>query len=206
MVLALDHLVVCAETVEAGSAHVEQLLGVEPEPGGRHVQMGTHNRLVSLGSEIYLEVIAIDPGAAAPGRVRWFDLDRFAGPPRLTNWIARCDDLTAAVGVAPAGIGDVIELERGDLRWRMAVPHDGRLPFGGAYPGLISWLGSARPAARLVDRGCRLQELRIVHPDAAALSAYLELVMELRLVTIKTGPEVRIEATIDTPTGVKVLR
>ncbi len=88
----------------------------------------------------------------------------------------------------------------------MAVPQDGRPPFGGAYPGLISWLGSARPAARLADRGCRLQELRIVHPDAPALSAYLEVVMELRLITIKTGPEVRIEASIDTPSGVKVLR
>jgi len=206
MALALDHLVVCAETVEAGSAYVEKMLGVAPGPGGRHLAMGTHNRLLSLGPDIYLEVIAVDPEAAPPERARWFDLDRFSGSPRLTNWVAKCDDLGAAVRAAPSGIGEVIELERGDLRWRMAVPQDGRLPFGGAYPGLISWLGSARPAARLADRGCRLQELRIVHPDAAALSAYLEDVMELRLITIKTGPEVRIEATIDTPSGVKVLR
>ena len=132
MVLALDHLVVCAETVETGSVYVEKMLGVVPGPGGLHVQMGTHNRLVSLGPEIYLEVIAVDPDATPPGRTRWFDLDRFAGPPRLTNWIASCDDLTAAVGVAPDGIGEVMELERGELRWKMAVSHDVRWGVSGA--------------------------------------------------------------------------
>ncbi len=206
MVLALDHLVVCAETLAAGSAYVEKILGVAPGPGGQHLQMGTHNRLLSLGPDIYLEVIAVDPDAEPRRRVRWFDLDGFAGRPRLSNWIARCNDLAAAISTAPGGIGEVIELERGDLRWRMAVPHDGCLPFGGAYPGLISWLGSAHPAARLTDNRCRLQELRVFHPDAAALRAYMPPVMELRLVTIKSGPEVRIEAVIDTPNGVKVLR
>ena len=206
MELALDHLVVCAQTVEAGCTYVRQLLGVEPEPGGRHGAMGTHNRLLSLGPDIYLEVIAIDPDAPPPGRVRWFDLDRIAGAPRVRNWAAKCDDLVAAIGAAPGGIGKMMALERGDLRWRMAVPDDGRLPFGGAYPGLISWQGAAHPAARLVDHGCRLQGLRIFHPDAAALRRYLQPVMDLRLITIKKGPDVRIEAVIDTPNGVKVLR
>ena len=37
--------------------------------------MGTHNRLLGLGTNVYLEVIAIDTEAAPPARPRWFSLD-----------------------------------------------------------------------------------------------------------------------------------
>jgi Glyoxalase-like domain len=41
--------------------------------------MGTHNRVIAISSEsfpdCYVEVIAIDPDAPAPGRRRWFGLD-----------------------------------------------------------------------------------------------------------------------------------
>jgi hypothetical protein len=206
MKLSLDHLVICADTLAAGSAWVEQVLGVAPEPGGRHVAMGTHNRLLSLGPDIYLEVIAIDPEAPPPGRARWFDLDRAAGAPRLRNWVVKCNDLEAAIRTAPGGIGAVMDLERGDLRWRMAVPQNGCLPFGGAYPGLLRWQGSVHPAERLTDCDCRLRELRITHPDAEALRACLEPVMDLRRIAISTGPDVCFQAEIDTPGGVKVLQ
>jgi hypothetical protein len=55
--------------------------------------MGTHNLLVNLASaafpRAYLEILAIDPDAPAPRRIRWFDLDQPAmqqairGGPRL---------------------------------------------------------------------------------------------------------------------------
>ena len=124
---ALDHLAVSAGALAEGVAHVEDALGVRLSTGGQHPAMGTHNRLLRLG-DVYLEVIAIDPFATPPGRPRWFDLNNFTGPPRLTNWIARCADLDAALALAPPGSGTPMALARGDLAWRMAVPDDGRLP------------------------------------------------------------------------------
>ncbi|HMO72544.1 MAG TPA: VOC family protein, partial [Paracoccaceae bacterium] len=154
----LDHLAVTARDLDAGAAAVEALMGVAPSAGGQHAAMATHNRLWSLG-DVYLEVIAPDPAAVPPGRPRWFRLDERAGRPALTNWVAACDDLDAALARAPAGAGVATDLARGDLRWRMGVPDDGRLPFGDAFPALIEWQGAAHPRDLLPDRGLRLRRL-----------------------------------------------
>ena len=44
-----DHLVVVAPDLRQGCDWVEERLGVRPQPGGKHVAMGTHNALLSLG-------------------------------------------------------------------------------------------------------------------------------------------------------------
>lgn len=56
-----DHLVVAATTLADGIEYVADITGVAPQPGGRHVAMGTHNALLRLGERFYLEIIAIDP-------------------------------------------------------------------------------------------------------------------------------------------------
>ena len=205
MALELDHLVVCAQSLAEGAGHVSALTGAVLQPGGRHAAMGTRNLLLSLGSSLYLEVIAIDPDAPAPLRPRWFALDEFTGPPRLAHWVARCDDLEAALAEAPAGAGEIMALSRGDLRWRMAVPESGRLPFGGMFPGLIEWQGRAHPAARLPDSGCRLLALEVIHPRASELAACLP---ELggAPVAFAAGPRPALRARLSTPAGDVVLQ
>ena len=202
--MELDHFAVTAETLEEGTAAVEAALGVALQPGGRHDLMATHNRLLGLG-DVYLEVIAIDPEGVAPGRPRWFDIDRFAGRERLTTWIARCDDLDTEVAAAPAGAGVPLAFSRGDLRWRMAVPQDGRLPFDGGYPALIQWAGAAHPVQRQEDSGCRLIRLEIAHPHAAALRAALAGRLADPRVVIVDGPAKAMRAEIATPHGLRVL-
>ncbi|WP_102225092.1 VOC family protein [Acidimangrovimonas sediminis] len=206
--LTFDHLAVSAAGLDAGVAAVEAALGVAPGPGGRHARMGTHNRLLGLG-DLYLEVIAVDPAAPAPGRARWFDLDRFAGVPRVTNWIARCDDLGAALTLAPEGAGAPVAFERDGLHWQMAVPEDGVLPFDNCFPAMIRWEGEAagarHPARRLEETGCRLRRLEIAHPRAAELEAALApLILDAR-VAVVPGAAPGMRAEIETPRGVCVL-
>ena len=119
MTLTIDHLAVSALTLDEGVAVVEAALGLALSPGGVHPHMSTHNRLLGLG-EVYLEVIAADPAAPTPAWPRWFDLDRFSGPPRLTNWIAGCDDLESAVADAPPA-----SLRRGILEGGRSCPRSG---------------------------------------------------------------------------------
>ncbi|MFM7460122.1 MAG: VOC family protein, partial [Burkholderiales bacterium] len=60
---SLDHLVVGCADLARGAAWLERFLGVTLGPVGQHALMGTHNRLLSLGPDCYLELIAIDPAA-----------------------------------------------------------------------------------------------------------------------------------------------
>ncbi|WP_374397131.1 VOC family protein [Tabrizicola sp.] len=203
MTLALDHIAISAETLEAGADWVEMALGVPLAGGGKHPHMGTHNRLLSLG-DLYLEVIATDPKAPRPGQPRWFDLDAFRGPPRLTNWICRTDDLDAALAAAPQGTGTATDLQRGDYRWRFAVPATGKLPFDDRYPALIQWQGELHPAKSLRDHGIRLTALEITHPQAPALRRALQGLSDPRVV-IGLGPYHALRATFDTPQGPRVL-
>lgn len=175
--LQLDHLAVVARSLEEGKAFVEATLGLEMQPGGQHVRYGTHNLLLGLEEGLYLEVIAVDPAAPAPAEPRWFDLDRFDGAPRLHNWICRCEDMSATLPQLPAGSGKVVDLARGDLRWQMAVPETGRLPFHEVAPALIRWQG-AHPAPRLQQSGARLEELVLCHPDIAALQAVIDPLLQ----------------------------
>lgn len=199
--LTFDHIAVSAETLAQGTADVEGTLGQPLLPGGEHPAMGTHNRLLSLGQEAYFEVIAVNPDAPGPDQPRWFNLDEFAGKTRVTNWICRCDDLEAAIAAAPDGVGVPWRLERGDLRWSMAVPKDGKLPFDGLFPALIQWHGTAHPAPLLADTDVRLLELRLHSPEAAALRTALRPLLRDARVSVISSQAPRIEVVLRTPRG-----
>ncbi|MCC5976355.1 MAG: VOC family protein [Rubellimicrobium sp.] len=177
--MRLDHIAVTCADLDAGVARVEALLGAPLAPGGQHVRYATHNRLLGLGPDEYLEVIAPDPGAC-PSGPRWFALDH-AAEPRLANWIVAVPDLDAALSAAPPGAGSPVALSRGDLAWRIAVPDDGSLPMGGGFPTLIEWRSRPHPATALPDHGIRLTALEIHHPEAADLAARLGSLADLRL-------------------------
>lgn len=204
MTLRLDHLAVSALDLDDGVAAVEEVLGVRLAGGGQHPHMATHNRLLGLG-DLYLEVIAADPLAPRPAWPRWFDLDRFAGPPRLTNWICACDDLDAEVAASPAGTGVPVDLARGDYRWRMAVPGDGRLPFDNLFPALIQWQGALHPTRALPDSGVRLLRLEVTHPRADDLRAALAGRLSDPRVAIGDGAAPALRATLATPRGERAL-
>ena len=159
----IDHLVVAARTLDEGAAWVRERLGAGCVAGGKHATMGTHNRLLSLGPETYLEVIAIDPEAPAPARPRWFELDtaamreRRARGPALVHWMERTRDLEAELASYPAQVR-IESFTRSGLRWRLALTADGSFPGGGTLPTLIQWDG-ADPCASLPDAGIRLERL-----------------------------------------------
>lgn len=210
--LELDHITVAANDLAEGVAHVESALGIAPPPGGAHPLMGTHNHLLRLSSSTFLEVIAPNADAPAPGRPRWFALDdpqtraALASSPQLLTWVVRTPDISAALATIPQARGPAITVTRGDLAWQISVPSDGSMPFGGAFPTLIQWPEGPHPASRMADLGCALVAFEIMHPEADTIRAALAGVLDDPRIQFHRTSEPSFRAVIRTPGGDRELR
>lgn len=202
--ITFDHIAIAGETLAAAQAHVEEALGVALQPGGTHDVFSTHNALLGLEDGLYLEAIAVNPEAPASARPRWFDLDRFSGPARLTNWICRTEDLDKALAQVPEDLGVPVDLQRGALRWRMGVPQSGILPYDNCAPALIEWQTETHPSDVLKASGIRLRRLVVRHPEVPALHAALSGLLSDDRIRFETGPS-SLQSEFATPHGVRVI-
>lgn len=198
--MRLDHIAIAAQTLAEGVAWAEDKLGVAFTAGGAHPRFATHNRLLGLADGLYLEVIAPDPDEQCVGP-RWFDLDRFSGPPRLANWICEPEDFDASLLHGMRAVA----MARGDLRWDMGVPEDGSLPLDGAFPTVLRWHTQPRPGETLSPSGCALKSLTISHPQAREIEVQIGAALNDTRVRFQIADVVGLRAEIQTPSGVVIL-
>lgn len=203
----IDHLVIGAADLEQGVAFVQDALGVDIPFGGVHEKMGTHNHLLRLGDDAFLEVIAINPHTPPPKRPRWFGLDdphvrrRIQEKPALLTWVVNTPDIRKLLRRARFSFGKTEVLRRGRLSWYFGLPEDGRLLAGGMLPYVIQWRTASHPARQMADAGCRLVSLEIHHPHFSWLQSVLECIGAANLASVHPLPENRtpyLRATIET--------
>lgn len=216
----VDHLVIAAESLAQGITWCENELFVTPTAGGEHPLMGTHNALLRIDTpafaRAYLEIIAINPGAPAPRRKRWFDLDDPAlrnairQHPRLVHFVADCvPALAASLALDALGIdrGPLLAAQReapdGPLQWRISVRDDGQRLFHGMLPTLIEW-GDVHPVHSLPESGVTLLSVMASHPRPDDLYvAYKSIGLDQ--VGVQAGPP-NLAATLNTPLGLVTLQ
>lgn len=210
----LDHLVIGCAELTRGAAWLERFLGVNLSEIGTHGLMGTHNRLLSLGTDCYLELIAIDPNGSTPLMPRWFGLDTFdvqqriAQKPRLLGWVARTENIDALSEKTGGILGSIQQMERGDFKWRISIPDDGYPVEAGLVPTLMQWDVPIHPCQRLPDQQCRFEWMEAAHPNPAKIRYLLAgLGLENTLTITATPPYsgMTMCAYIRTPNGVKTL-
>lgn len=173
--LYLDHLAVTAPTLEAGIGYVHTHLGIKLPYGGEHIKMGTHNCLMRIGKNEYLEIIAIDPKAVHPNKPRWFNLDNSdQQEAALATWIVRTENIEQAVKRNEYSLGTITPMSRGNLNWQITIHEDGHLPLAGAFPSLIEWGCENHPAENMKDFGISLTMLKIKHPEINLIKKFLE--------------------------------
>ena len=199
----VDHIVYAVPDLDIAVPDLEERLGVRPAYGGAHPGAGSHNALLGLGDEAYLEIIAPDPNQPdPPGRPRPFGLDDLTAP-RLVGWAAKATDLAARVALARLGGFDPgpdrtmrrVRPDGVELVWTLtsAGPAlDGLVPF------LIDWEETPHPAAT-APGGCRLTALSGRHPRPAEVEAALAA---LGLTLPVEAGAAALVATLDTPNGV----
>ncbi len=173
--LTLDHLSIIAPSLQEGVEHVRECLGIDMPFGRAHPDMGTHNHLLRLGEDVYLEVIAIDPAAPRPAHARWFGLDdrhavraAWDGGLRLHGWVARTQQMDTVLALHGHLLGRKIRLAAGAAPpYFFAIPAGGALPLAGLAPCVIDRGQRPPPTKSMPDPGARLHRFTIEHPDPA---------------------------------------
>ena len=210
--LKLDHITVIAPTLTEGVIHVRECLDLDVPFGTRHEYMGTHNHRLQLGDRVYLEIVALDPNGAEPGRPRWFGLDNqervksdWYDGRRLRGWVASTVDIASEIASHRDVFGENVPLPPADPTFAFSIPVDGSLPLDGAAPSLIDHRDDPTSMADIPDLGGRLKSLTLEHPDPTAIETlYIDLSID-RLPDIVSGPEIRFLARIETPSGLRQL-
>ena len=167
----LDHLVYTCANLEDGIARIESLTGVRAAFGGRHRGIGTRNALLSLGDDLYLEIIAPDPSQPPPAKPRPFGLDKytygqedggghlvaFAVHPTSGTSIELVAATFALEGADPGPIRSMARRkpDGSELRWRLTALE----PAAGPRPWIIDWTGAAAHPAKTSPKGCSLVDL-----------------------------------------------
>jgi hypothetical protein len=161
--MRIDHVIYGTVDLDVTAGRVADQLGLQDVEGGRHVGLGTHNRIVPLGDGSFIELLAVKDRAEAMASVLGAALcaaiERGDG---LLGWAVAVED----VGVVARRLGVSISLvERQGMTARLAGVTESLvepyLPFFierredwrrrnvvRATAGL-SWIEVAGPAARL---------------------------------------------------------
>lgn len=179
-----------AKTLSEGVDYVKSTLGVDIPFGGEHLTMGTHNHLMQLGSDTFLEVIAVNETIAPPAKPRWYGLDdpyirhRLEKQPCLLTWVVNTHNLDALIKNASFSLGRSESVSRGNLSWNFGLPEDGRIFAGGILPYAIEWHTQVHPSRNMLDTGCHIQGLDIYHPYPDWLESALLSIGASQLVSI----------------------
>lgn len=208
MGLKIDHFVWGTPDLEYGNGLIEKLFGVRPMQGGSHPGPGTRNSLVSLGPQIYLEVIAPDVGTISPNSPG--DRLKQLKTPGLMTWVSRSAHLKDLAQLAQNSTSEFtllgpIKTQRETttnemLTWELlfVIQHQ----FGGLMPFFIDWQNTVHPSLSSPSAG-QFKEMRLRSPDAVLLNEALNVFdIDLRA---QHANEAAIEVEIVSSTGNVVL-
>jgi hypothetical protein len=202
--IKFDHFAIATDDLEQTVQNLEKILQYPLSTGGEHKMFGTHNRLFRL-SDVYLEVIAINPNATPFQQPRWFDLDNFCGKPRIITWIVNTNDILALLPNIWDNPGEIKKLSRDSFKWDFTVPKKGKMPMDGAAPALINWGSTKHPTLNMADHSCRLERFVVNTPFAEGLVTILKKILSDQRIEINFSQRLSFEAHISTPKGKVVL-
>ncbi len=156
----VDHVMLGISDLDCGIRELESLTGVRAVYGGEHPGRGTHNALVSLGADTYIEVIAPRAGATDLAKLEHLTPVGWAvGASR--EQVERTGIKTTAprAGSRKQASGDVLHWETFEL----AEPLDNA-------PFFIRWRDPAKHPAKTSPGGCSLGWIEFDDPKADELT------------------------------------
>ena len=189
----IDHIVIGANNLISGTSILETKLNVKFSSGGEHKIMGTHNKLLKLQSNIYLEVISNNPKADKLTRPKWFSLDEYniiekiKDTPRALCWVLEVENIEDTVKNCGYNPGEILQLSRDSMNWKVTVPPDGKLIDNGILPILIEWNKDLHPSKKLSNSSVSLNKISLYHQDPKKIKKIISNLIQSDLIQILEG-------------------
>ncbi len=193
----IDHIILAINDLNKGIEQFEALTGVKPVFGGIHPNSFTHNALVALDDETYIEIMAPRPDAEnVPAE--------FLTLEKLTpiDWAVRTRNVNQTKEKLKAAGFIITESKDGSrskpdgtlLSWTTfgIENHDG-------FPFFIAWGADSVHPSVSSPKGCTLLSFSVTTPDDGAMNL-LNAKLQLGLNIIKGTPQ-HLQLTIATPKG-----
>jgi len=200
----IDHIVIGASNLISGTNYLENKLSNKFFPGGEHQIMGTHNNLLQLQSNIYLEIIANNPNVGNPSRPRWFSLDetrtkkKIEKSPRALCWVLEVNDIENTAKKCGYNPGEILQISRGELTWKITVPNNGMLVDNGVLPFLIEWPNNQHPSKKLTNSNIIMNTLSLFHPEPSKIKNIIYNLIKSDLILILEGdPKIELILTTE---------
>lgn len=196
----IDHLVLAGPDLLALQHWFAATSGAPAAPGGQHPAWGTHNALVGLGEQQYLELIAPNPGKTGP----WARQFAAFTEPTLAGWCVRSSDLPGVAAQAEA-LGVETRLMNGSrttptgetLSWQLLfLSHSELNP---VLPFFIHWGATTHPARELRAAGA-LCEFSVGHSNVQ-LARQLFTALNVGNIAVHSTAEPTLRAIVRTPTS-----
>jgi hypothetical protein len=173
----IDHLVLGISDLDRGAAEIASLCGVRAAYGGEHPSMGTHNALMTIGPQTYLEVLAPQPGATQLPELRVLNMLDALTP--LTWAVATSDAEATRQRLRKAGFessppnpGSRTTPDGKTLSWHAFIAN---LPEKTMAPFFIQWDAATPHPATTSPAGCSLASIEVRTPDAENLQRIVDL-------------------------------
>lgn len=175
--LVIDHVVLLAGTLAAAARTLSDEHGLTVVEGGKHLDLGTENAIVPLGSA-YLELLTVTPDTKAPvnpvrSRVEEL-LDRGE---RFFGWVVRTDSFETEAQRLGLTCHEFTRFNSDGetLRWRLGmVPGS---PQNASLPAVIQWDSPLQFYPGVGDGGRDLSEHGIEWIELGGPSSPVEDVM-----------------------------
>ena len=162
----IDHFVFGANTLSEGSNTIKKILDEDLSEINVHETMGTHNRVISLGSS-YLEIIALDPKNQNANSNTWFNLsdkiyrEKFLKIPKLISFVISSDDLSSSIFFEKEFF-----VSRNKYKWFFKKPNfeylnKNNFTNTNLFPSLINWQ-SVSPLNEMKKSSYVFENLEIV--------------------------------------------
>lgn len=197
--VAIDHVILGIDDLEHGLQEFESRTGVMPQRGGEHPGRGTQNALVSLGSRLYLEILA-PSSQPSPGAPR----DASLAHTRLTpiGWALHTGSITTTVE----------QVRRAGFVVQGPTPGSRRAPDGvilawqsaaveqlGVTPFFIEWNRDTAHPSTTSPSGCTFVSLELERPSPERLELLFKAVGFAATVAKTDRPGMKV--TLSCPRG-----